>query len=145
MLANNGKRTPSAKRYLQSGKVNAVNAFGNTHLSLPSHAGHMKVARWLLSKGGSTDARPHGHDMATWIKMGSGSGLPKAKHAEVLYLIGHKDHSHYVMTGASLRRSRGKRRPKPHAKRPVSIGAPSRFNQRGHLRAQRFDTVSVSP
>jgi ankyrin repeat protein len=76
--------------FARGAKVNAVNDFGDTALSSAAHAGHLKLARWLLSVGASTDCRPHGHDMATWIIMGS--GLPKAKLAEVLTLIGHKEH-----------------------------------------------------
>jgi ankyrin repeat protein len=73
-------------------KINASNDFGDTALSLAAHAGYVKFARWLLSVGASTDCRPHGHDMATWIKMGS--GLPNDKLAGVLTLIGHKEHLH---------------------------------------------------
>jgi ankyrin repeat protein len=76
--------------FARGAKINAVNDFGDTALSLALHAGHVKVARWLLSVGASTDCRPHRHDMATWIKMGS--GLPEAKLAEVLTLM--KEHLH---------------------------------------------------
>ena len=70
-------------------KINAANDFGDTALSLAAHAGHAKFARWLLSVGASTDCLPHGHDMATWIKMSS--GLSKNKLAEVLTLIGYNE------------------------------------------------------
>lgn len=93
MLAAMEGNTPIGEALFAKGAaVNAVNNFGDTPLSLAAHAGHVKFARWLLSVGASTDARPHGHDMATWIKMGS--GLPKDKLAEVLTLIGHKEHLH---------------------------------------------------
>jgi ankyrin repeat protein len=72
--------------------INAANDGGDTALSLAAHAGHVKFARWLLSVGASTDCRPHGHDMATWIKMTA--GLPENKLAEVLTLLGHKEHLH---------------------------------------------------
>ena len=93
MLAAMEGNTPIGEALVAKGAtVNAVNDFGDTSLSLAAHAGHVNFARWLLSVGASTDARPHGHDIATWIKMGS--GLPKDKLAEVLTLIGHKDHLH---------------------------------------------------
>lgn len=72
--------------------INVANDFGDTALSLSAHAGHLKFTRWLLSLGASTDCRPHGHDIATWIKISS--GLPSDKLAEVLTLIGYKEHLH---------------------------------------------------
>jgi ankyrin repeat protein len=78
--------------FAKGAKINAANDVGDTALSLAAHAGHIKFARWLLFVGASTDCRPHGHDMATWIKMGS--GLPENKLVEVLTLIGHKQHLH---------------------------------------------------
>ncbi len=78
--------------FAKGARINATNDFDENALSLAAHSGHVNFARWLLSVGASTDCRPHGHDMATWIKIGS--GLPKDKLHEVLALIGHKEHLH---------------------------------------------------
>jgi ankyrin repeat protein len=71
-------------------RVNAPNDSGDTALSLAAHSGHLKFIRLLLSVGATTDCRPHGHDMPSWIKLSS--GLPDDKLAQVLTLIGHKAH-----------------------------------------------------
>jgi ankyrin repeat protein len=92
LAAMDGNTSIGEALFAKGANVNAANKFGDTPLSLAAHAGHVKFARWLLSVGASTDGRPHGHDMAPGIKMGS--GLPKDKLAEVLTLIGHKDHLH---------------------------------------------------
>lgn len=92
LVAMEGNTYIAKMLFARGAKINAANEFGDTALSLAAHAGHLKIARWLLSVGASTDCRPHGHDMATWIKMSS--GLPTIKLAEVLNLIGHKEHLH---------------------------------------------------
>lgn len=67
--------------------INAANDFGDTALSLAAHAGHIKFARWIVGLGASVDCHPHGHDMATWIKISS--GLSPAKLTEVLAVVAH--------------------------------------------------------
>jgi ankyrin repeat protein len=92
LVAMEGKTRMAEALFAKGAKINAANDFGETALSLAAHAGHVRLARWLLSVGALTNCRPHGHDMATWIKMGS--GLPKDKLTEILTLIGHKEHLH---------------------------------------------------
>jgi ankyrin repeat protein len=92
LVAMEGNTLVGKVLFDKGAKINAANDFGDTALSLAAHAGHVKFTRWLLSVGASTDCRPHGHDMTTWIKIGS--GLPNDKLAEVLTLIGQKKHLH---------------------------------------------------
>ena len=92
LVAMEGSTRIAEALFAKGAKINATNDFGDTALSLAAHAGHVKLARWLLSVGASTDCRQHGHDIATWIKMSS--GLHQDKLAEVLALIGHKEHLH---------------------------------------------------
>ncbi len=92
LAAMEGNARIGGMLFTRGAQIDACNDVGDTALSLAAHAGHVKFARWLLSVGASTDCRPHGHDMATWIKMSS--GLSKNKLAEVLTLIGSKGHLH---------------------------------------------------
>jgi len=68
-------------------RVDAINDFGDTALSLAAHKGHASFARWLLALGASTQCRPHGCDLRDWIKQTS--GLPPDKITTMLALLGH--------------------------------------------------------
>ncbi|MGX8013840.1 ankyrin repeat domain-containing protein [Mesorhizobium sp. ORM8.1] len=92
LAAMEGNTRAGEVLFAKGAKINAANDIGDTALSLAAHAGQVKFTRWLLLIGASTDCRPHGHDMATWIKMSS--GLPGDKLAKVLSLIGYKGHLH---------------------------------------------------
>jgi uncharacterized protein len=71
-------------------KVDSVNDFGETALSLAAHKGHAPFARWLLALGASTECRPHGWDLGDWIKRTS--GLPRDKITAILALLGYQQH-----------------------------------------------------
>lgn len=55
----------------------ALNNFGESALSLAAHKGHLPFVKLLRSRGASVDARPHGHDLESWLR--NASGLPEAK------------------------------------------------------------------
>jgi ankyrin repeat protein len=92
LAAMEGNSQIGAALTARGANINLANEFGDTALSLAAHAGHLKMTRWLMSVGASTDCRPLGHEMATWIKISS--GLPPDKLAEVLTAIGHEEHLH---------------------------------------------------
>jgi ankyrin repeat protein len=92
LAAMEGNSQIGAALTARGANINVANDFGDTALSLAAHSGHLKLTRWLLSVGASADCRPHGHNMATWIKISS--GLSADRLAEVLTIIGHKEHLH---------------------------------------------------
>jgi ankyrin repeat protein len=58
-------------------KIDALNDFGESALSLAAHGGFINFVKLLKQKGSSGICRPHGHSLEAWLRMAS--GLPPDK------------------------------------------------------------------
>ena len=92
MLAAIDGNTSVGEFLIASGAdLDAQNDFGETPISLAACAGHLRFVQLLKRNGAATsDLRPHGYDLASWMR--SASGLPDGKIAEVLAAIGFGQH-----------------------------------------------------
>jgi len=75
--------------------INVQNDVGETAISLAACGGHLRFVQ-LLKRNGAvvSNLRPHGHDLATWMR--SASGLPDEKIAEVLAAIDAGKHDEFA-------------------------------------------------
>jgi ankyrin repeat protein len=85
LAALEGETTIGELLIARGADINATNKFGETALSLAAHKGHARFMRLLLAHGASTDCRPHGASLESWLK--AASPLPQERILSVLELL----------------------------------------------------------
>jgi ankyrin repeat protein len=93
MLAALEGNTTAAELLVEHGAdIHAVNNVGETPLSLAAHKGHAHLTQWLMDRGASTECRPHGWPLSSWVR--ETSGLPQDRISKILTMLGERSHLH---------------------------------------------------